>query len=152
MIQSIFNSNWIQQKVIKQNYLVLNIVFLLILTSGFAGLVFFPQLFNIECLFRHYHQVSCPACGIFRAGRELLQFHFDTANQLNPYAFEIYLFFALQVFLRLFSVVLLQIPLFRKNYLFVIKADIVISVILFVVLWYELIHAYFDFIRDFIAS
>ena len=150
-IQLIYYSIGIQHKVNRKNYQVLNAIFLLIIISGLAVLVFFPQLYYMECLFRHYHHVSCPACGIVRAGGEFLQFHFETASKLNPYAFEIYLFFALQVFIRLSIVALLQIPLFRKNYLLVIKTDIVFGIILFVVLWYEALHAYLDFILEFIA-
>ncbi len=75
------------------------------------------------------YSFSVPSTGMSRAFSSILRLNFESAKAFNPYGMHLFLFFFIQLFLRiLFSIFLLYNSLSKK---LLIICDIVVSLLLF---------------------
>lgn len=131
------------------SYRIINIIF-----AGVIGLVFI-----YSCLFlpdggKHlipsfYTDITgnvSPSLGLSRAFSALVRGNLALANQFNPHALNIFLFFCFQFLFRLISFKVDRFKyISRENWIFV---DIVLSISLFLIAFYPLIAFTFQTIID----
>lgn len=114
----------------KNPYLIFNlinagIIVLIILYSG----IFSASGISHPIKSQYTHQVV--STGLSRAFSEIVRLNFDIARAFNPYSIKIFLFFFIQLFMRIgISIMLLSRHISEKV---LVYSDILISVLLF--LW-----------------
>ena len=64
----------------------------------------------------------CKTKGLSRSFSEIVRFRFESAGSYNKYGIKIFLFFLIQLFLRVFSSFLLHQKVLPKNYLILIDS------------------------------
>jgi hypothetical protein len=84
--------------------------------------------------------------GLSRSFSAIVRLNFDSARAFNPHGTRIFLFFFIQLFMRLSGLFLMPLftPIQRSR---IITADIIISIVLFVVFFLPLVHHHFVFTR-----
>ncbi|RZT97389.1 uncharacterized protein DUF2752 [Ancylomarina subtilis] len=123
------------------SYRIINIIF-----AGVIGLVFiYSCLFLpengshlIPSFYTDITHQSSPSLGLSRAFSALVRGQFSLANQFNPYALQIFLFFSFQFIYRLISLNVDRIVFVNRK--FWIRTDILLSPFLFLLAFYPLIH------------
>jgi hypothetical protein len=126
----------------RKGYLAVNIAFLLILITVLMysySLHSFRE--HIVCIHHKYLGINCPSCGLTRSFSAILHHDIAAARQCNIYGMRLFLFFAVQIILRITA---LALVLFfsRKIRLFVLL-DWMISLVLFVYCFYPFIFSTF---------
>ncbi|WP_083195773.1 DUF2752 domain-containing protein [Flavobacterium piscis] len=77
----------------------------------------------------------CKSRGLTRAFAQILRLNFSEAIVYNPYSIKIFLFFLIQLFIRLFINKIVRISTFKR----IIICDILLSAVLFVFSFYNLV-------------
>ncbi|MFW6218970.1 MAG: DUF2752 domain-containing protein [Bacteroidota bacterium] len=93
----------------------------------------------VECVHQQLSGKPCPSCGMSRAFSELVTGNITTARAYNPYSIPVFLFFIIQMGLRLGLIIFL-----KKSELAIyqlVLADTIVSVGLFVGLFHEMFFA-----------
>jgi predicted neutral ceramidase superfamily lipid hydrolase len=80
--------------------------------------------------------------GMSRAFSEIVRGHFSQALQYNPYSITIFIFFFSQLVMRLICTILLLSSYISEKLLII--ADILLSVLLFLLTFYEFISDQFE--------
>ncbi|MBI9068057.1 MAG: DUF2752 domain-containing protein [Salinivirgaceae bacterium] len=116
---------------IKNNpYVIINLIFagIIILIIIYSGIFSATGILHPIKSIQKQEVVST---GLSRAFSEIVRFNFSKAIEYNPFSISIFLFFFIQLFLRLsFSYLLLSTPISKK---LLIYSDVLVSVLLF--LW-----------------
>lgn len=94
----------------------------------------------VQCVYKDATGIDCATCGITRGFHHVLVGNFKTAYQLNPLSLQLFLFFAIQLIMRLCFMFL---PSLRNNRVKVIRWDIIITLLLFAVCFFPLITQLF---------
>ena len=133
-IKTIFSKINSLNAYIKINLLFAGIIIAVIIYSG----IFSAQYEHpIKCV--HFEQtgVECETCGISRSFSEIVRFDFQSARDFNRNGIPVFLFFLIQLVLRLcFSLVFVKKWIKSRN---VVIIDSIISLTLFVVTFKNLI-------------
>lgn len=131
------------------SYRIINIIF-----AGVIGLVFI-----YSCLFlpdggKHlipsfYTDITgnvSPSLGLSRAFSALVRGNLALANQFNPHALNIFLFFCFQFLFRLISLMIDSMTFINRKIW--IRVDISLSILLFLLAFYPLIAFTLEAIRE----
>ena len=126
----------------RKSYIILNIVFIAVLTGVFIYSYFINSLGDhITCVHQKYLGIDCPSCGMTRSFSALLHLDPKTAMEWNKFGFQIFLFFAIQLVLR---VLFLTVTYYKKVWLRVMcKTDWIVSSLLFLICFYPFIISTF---------
>lgn len=116
---------------IKNNpYIIVNILFagVVLLVIAYSGIF---SANGIEYPIKSFYNQPLLSTGLSRAFSEIVRFNFTKALYYNPYSISIFLFFFVQLILRVFiSYLLLSTPISKK---LLVYSDVLVSVLLF--LW-----------------
>jgi Protein of unknown function (DUF2752) len=112
-----------QVRLLREPYLIINIVFagvilLIFLYSGF----FSPDKDNypVTCIHEKITGEPCVSCGLSHSFSLIVRARIEEAYKWNPYGMRIFLFFALQLLMRVsFSFYFLRYPDTRKQLIIV---------------------------------
>jgi hypothetical protein len=126
----------------RSSYVLLNIILLTLICGIFIYCYFINDLdVHFTCIHKMYLGADCPSCGLSRSFSAIL--HHDKAKALafNKFGWQIFLFFLLELFLRIGF--LLSI-IFRKSWKAnLLKVDWIISGVLFLGCFYPFIISSF---------
>jgi len=113
-------------------YRTINLLLLAVFIGVFVySLSFSPNQHPIPSFFTDISGINSPSKGLSAAFSEMVKGNYAEAHRYNPYVLQIFSFFALQLILRLFF--LLVIRLKAKHLLTTILVDVVVSLLFF--LW-----------------
>jgi hypothetical protein len=125
-------------------YLVINLVLAAVIILIFAySAVFSPDSGNypVACVHEAVLGEPCPSCGMSHAFSLILRGRIDEAREWNYYSVTLFLFFAVQLFFRLFFSVADRLsaarPIAGKV---VLLSDIVISSVMVLVVFYPMMR------------
>ena len=118
----------------KEPYLLINVIFVgvILLVMVYSG-IFSPEKDNypVACIHEELTGESCVSCGLSHSFSLILRGRVDEAYGWNVYGMRVFLFFALQLFMRIvFSLFYIRFPDTRKQ---LILLDITGSVLLFLI-------------------
>lgn len=121
------------------SYLKINLLFagIIIAVIIYSGIFSAENEHPIKCA--HFEQtgIPCETCGISRSFSEIVRFDLQSAREFNRNGIPIFLFFLIQLFLRiLFSIISYKNWLKQRNLIIV---DSVLSVILFLITFHNLL-------------
>ena len=126
--------------VLRKPYILINLIFAgiiacIMLYSG----IFSAQKNNhpIVCSHMALTGKPCPTCGISRSFSEMVRGRFESARNYNPYGPKIFLFFLVQLFLRLGISLLISRKPSAEKYTW--PADAIISILLLLYCFGDLI-------------
>jgi len=116
----------------RKTYLAINAIFagIIILVFIYSGF-FNPEKseYPLRCIHEQVTGEPCPSCGLSRSFSSIIRGNLDQALMYNEYGMRIFLFFLLQLVMRISNIVfILRKPLLIRN---LIIADSVIAVITF---------------------
>ncbi|MGZ3900690.1 MAG: DUF2752 domain-containing protein [Bacteroidia bacterium] len=88
---------------------------------------FYPAAHPIDCFVKQHTGKNCPTCGFSRAFSYYSHFQFNIGKQYNPLSWPVFLYLALQFFMRLSIVCYYS---FTKKIVnsALLKADVIISI------------------------
>lgn len=112
----------------EEPYLIINAIFAVIIIGIMLySLVFSPDENNypVACVHELLTGEPCASCGISHSFSLILRGRTDEAELWNPNGMRVFLFFALQLFMRVFSSVVFILGPSRKK--LVVGTDIAIS-------------------------
>jgi hypothetical protein len=123
-----------------RSYLWINIISAVAILVIFLYSLIFPVGYNdypVVCIHRSHTGVKCPSCGLSHSFSALMHGDFQSANEYNPNGLLVFLFFLIQLLLRIsFSFVLIRnIFPYRKT----ATIDSAITVFLFIIFFGRLI-------------
>jgi Flp pilus assembly protein TadB len=129
----------------KYPYRVLNWIFLsvLILILAYSAL-FSPEKKNhpIPSGSRFFSNAAVPSTGLSRSFSAIMRFRFYDARQYNPHGIRVFLFFFIQIFMRIAALVFVS-RLRYRSLKPLIYIDAVISVALFVACFWPFLTAFY---------
>ncbi len=91
-------------RVIRNPYLTINLAFGLVCIAIVGYALIYPPATGshpIPCVFTTLTGEECAGCGLSRGFSHVVRFNFETAQEINPHSVGIFLFFALQLTLRI---------------------------------------------------
>ncbi|HEX2936835.1 MAG TPA: DUF2752 domain-containing protein [Bacteroidales bacterium] len=127
-----------------KSYLVLNKIFAgLILAIFLYSACYSPDndAYPIRCIHEQVLGKQCPTCGMSHAFSALVRLQFSKADTLQPNALAVFSFFVIQLVLRIFAILLVKKTAAPIKP--VIYTDIVVSIGLFLITFYQLINSTF---------
>jgi hypothetical protein len=95
------------------------------------------ESYHIECIYKKITGTNCPGCGLSAGFAEIMHGNFEKANTLNPYCRYIFLFFVIQLMIRIILLV------YHKNAINFLSKDILVSSFLFIILWFGMLKSIF---------
>jgi hypothetical protein len=126
-------------------YRVLNRIFLLVLILILAySALFSPEKKNhpIPSGSRFFTRDSVPSTGLSRSFSAIVRFRFEEARQYNPHGIRIFLFFFIQIFMRIAGLVLsARIP--EHSLQLLCYADAGLSMALFLAFFWPFLAAFY---------
>ncbi len=134
-IKTVFRNNKDLETYLKINLIFAGIIIAIIIYSGIFSE---KNEHPVKCV--HFEQtgIKCKTCGISRSFSEIVRFNFNKAKEFNPNGIPVFLFFFVQLVLRIIiSFILLKTKIKQNN---IMIADIIISVILFIVTFRNLLY------------
>jgi hypothetical protein len=122
-------NKYIKNILFQSDYLLINTVFFIFLSLIFIYSLVFSNsgVYPIKSACSQFPEL-CISKGLSRAFSQILSGNFEKAMSLNPYSIRIFIFFGLQLLLRLFFSILYLKFLLKR----IIMIDIFISVLLFI--------------------
>ena len=116
---------------LKKPYILINLIFAEIIACImlYSG-IFSAQKNNhpIICIHEALTGEPCPTCGLSRSFSEMVRGRIESARNYNPYGPKIFLFFLVQLFLRLAISLLISRKPSTEKYTW--PADAILSIIL----------------------
>ena len=98
--------------------------------------------YPVKCVHEQITGKPCPSCGLSHSFSYIIRGNFKSANDWNTYGMRVFLFFLLQLLMRISGIiVLLRNRLVPKNMIF---ADIGISLIAFGLSFSQFVSYYFS--------
>jgi hypothetical protein len=126
----------------KESYLLLNKIFAGVILAIFLySACYSPDsnAYPIQCIHEQLLGKRCPTCGMSHAFSALVRLQFDKAQILQPGALSIFLFFFIQLLQRVSAIILVRKPDISLK--LIIRTDIVLSLILFLITFRQLIFS-----------
>lgn len=121
-------------------YILINLVFICLIQCIFLYSGFFSVNKCSYPIHSDYSAITGKtsiSSGLSRSFSEIVRLNFSKAKEYNPFGIRIFFFFIIQFLLRIFiTLVLLKASSINKN---LITADVTLSVILFIVLFWPFI-------------
>ncbi len=124
----------------KRNYLLINYIFIVTIFAIFiySGLYGDGQNNNpVNCIHEELLGAKCPTCGLSRGFSAIVRFHFTEAVEFQRNSIPIFLFFAIELFMRLLSIALVCKS--KVSLKTITNIDITLSLLLFIVTFHNLI-------------
>jgi len=126
-------------------YLKINIVFagVIVLIFAYSG-IFSPDKNNypVVCIHEKITGVQCFSCGLSHSFSLILRGRFDEAHKWNIYGMRVFLFFLVQLLMRIiFSINYIKNKDYKKQ---LIIYDIAGSVLIFSLVFYPFFHQLFS--------
>jgi hypothetical protein len=132
----------VNQFILKKNYTIINLVFIGIIVS----VIFYSVVYSANGL-KHpvpsgaalIHDQIALSTGLSRSFSEIARLNFKQAKLYNPYGIRLFVFFIIQLFLRLAALVIIYyVPgkLQRSWYIY----DAAVSILLFIVFFWPFIQ------------
>lgn len=93
-----------KNKAIEHPYLTINLFFGLAFVSVIVYAVAFPPEIAghpIPCVYTSFTGQECSGCGLSRGFSHIVRFDLQAARTVNPYSIPVFMFFALQILLRI---------------------------------------------------
>ncbi len=126
----------------QKSYSLLNIFFILFICGIFLYCFFVNSLGKpVSCIHHQLLGINCPSCGLTRSLSALLHNDYKSALEWNKYGSHIFLFFLIQLGLRVTFPVLVYLR--NQNLKIILKSDGIISLVLFLVCFYPFIFSTF---------
>lgn len=126
----------------RKGYIILNSVFIIIIAGIFSYSFFVNALdTHTVCVHKKYLDIDCPSCGLTRSFSAILHQHSDAAFEWNKYGWQIFLFFSIQLVMRILFLLFTVLP--GRMIRLIAKIDGVISSVLFVICFYPFIFSTF---------
>ncbi len=124
----------------KRSYLLINFIF-----AGIILVIFiYSGLYNpyknehpVKCIHEELLGSKCPTCGMSRGFSAIVRLRFTDAMEFQRNSIPVFLFFALQLLMRLFAIMLV-----RKSSItlkLITNVDITLSLLLFLITFKNLI-------------
>lgn len=110
------------------SYTVINIIFMAIIMAIIFYSLIFVSNHPIPALLTDTTGIIPPSKGLSRAFSMIVRGKIDAALQLNPHSIRIFMFFALQLLIRIVAIFLSNKTKIKESTL--IKVDIMISILL----------------------
>lgn len=136
----------------RKSYILINTIFIVLIISIFLYCYFINSLTeHVDCIHHTYLGIDCPSCGLTRSFSALLHNDSQTALEWNRYGRQIFLFFFLQLIMR---ILFLALSYFKRNNLkIVLKVDWIFSSLLFMVSFYPfIVSTFYGFYKMFVTG
>ncbi len=105
----------------KKDYFIVNLVFVIIIGVVFGySYFFYPNDQPIQCIHKLYTGSDCASCGFSRAFSSFMHIDYNEGISYNRYAFNCFLFFLFQFFLRIVAAILYLIDPSKPSKFFII--------------------------------
>jgi len=118
------------------SYKKINIIFIAIIMFIFFYCLLVPLLnFGLPSSCEGMPLSYCKSRGLTRAFSQILKFNFSAALAYNPYSIKIFLFFLVELIMRL----LINYKLKLNNIKLIVRLDVVCSALLFIFSFYNLV-------------
>jgi hypothetical protein len=131
----------VNQRILKDSYLIINLVFIGIIISIIAYSVIFSadgRKYPVPSGSAILTGEISASSGMSRSFSETVRFNFQAAKQYNRYGPRIFSFFAIQLLMRAWAVfIALHISVKQRQYL--ILSDAMLSIFLFIVFFWPFI-------------
>lgn len=127
-----------------KRYILLSKIFAGIILAIFFYSAFYSpdsNVYPIPCVHEQLLGKPCPTCGMSHAFSALVRLQFDKANAFQPNAFAVFAFFFIQLVMRISAIVLIRKT--TTSIKSIIYTDIVVSIALFFIAFYQLIISTF---------
>jgi len=99
---------------------------------------FYPNAHPVDCFIKMRTGRDCPSCGFSRSFSYFTHLRFDEGKQYNRFAWHVFLFFVLQLFMRL-SVILHYFITRKSLSPWLVKSDVLISISAFLLAFLPLL-------------
>lgn len=127
-----------------KRYLLLNKIFAGIILAIFFYSAFYSpdsNAYPIPCVHEQLLGRPCSTCGMSHAFSALVRLQFDQANAFQPNAFAVFVFFFIQLAIRILAIFLVRkSPIPIKS---IVYTDIIVSITLFLITFSQLIISTF---------
>lgn len=118
------------------SYKKINTIFIVIIMFIFFYCFIMPFVnFGFRSTCEGMPLAYCKSRGLTRAFAQILRLNFSEAIVYNPYSIKIFLFFLIQLFIRLFINKIVRISNFKR----IMIGDVLLSAVLFVFSFYNLV-------------
>ena len=118
------------------SYKKINVIFILLITFIFFYCFLAPYFsIGIPSSCEGMPLIYCKSRGLTRAFSQIIRFNFQEAIAFNPYSLKIFLFFIIQLFLRIFINIKVNLQRFKT----ILFLDIFGSILFFLFSFYNLI-------------
>lgn len=119
------------------SYTTINITFMAIIMAIIFYSLIFINNHPVPALLTNHTGIVPPSKGLSRAFSMIVRGDFDAALKLNPHSIRVFLFFALQLLMRIAAIVFSNRTSIKKSIL--IKFDIALSILLLTICFAPLI-------------
>ena len=118
------------------NLIIAGVIIVIFIYSGIFSAS--ENAYPVQCVHEKVSGLSCPSCGLSRSFSAMVRFDFEKASEFNTYGPRVFLFFVLQLVLRVSNILVLATrPVYlRKLALF----DIAVSVITFLLAFWQFVE------------
>lgn len=124
----------------KSSYVVINGTFALIFSLVFIYSFLYPYNdHRIKCQYTLKNKEACPSCGLSRDFSNMVYLKYNSKTAYNSNSSRVFLFFSLQLLFRILVAVFLPKLKDLKKVKQLIKWDVIITSVLFVYSFYQLI-------------
>ena len=124
-----------------ESYLKIKLLFagIIIAVIIYSGIFSANNEHPIKCV--HFEQtgIPCETCGISRSFSEIVRFDFQSAQDFNRNGIPLFLFFLIQLVLRIIFSVVYSKKWIKTNYLIIV--DSILSIVLFFLTFKNLISS-----------
>jgi len=123
------------------NMIFAGVIVMIFIYSGF----FSPQQdnYHVRCEHKDILGKPCPSCGLSHSFSEIVRGNFEKAREWNSNGFLIFLFFLIQLFLRILASLIYARKLIPDRWL--IAIDVTVSILLFLYCFRYLIEFLFTY-------
>jgi len=124
----------------KRSYLLVNFIFagIILIIFVYSG-IYSPDKNDhpVKCIHEELLGSKCPTCGMSRGFSAIVRFRFIDAVEFQRNSIPVFLFFALQLLMRLLAIILVRKSNIALN--LITNVDITLSLLLFLITFRNLI-------------
>ena len=112
-------------------YKIINLIFagIILLVMVYSGIFSAGNEHPIDCVYQKTHNIPCATCGLSKSFSEMLRGNFDKANDYNENGMPLFLFFIVQLIMRVTGTIVFSKNLINPKIL--ITTDALVSIFLF---------------------
>ena len=91
----------------------------------------------VQCVHERLTGESCPTCGLSNSFSEIIRFNFEEAKEWNQNGIPIFLFFLIQLLLRIGIIIISRFEIFPERQ--ILYFDVSFSIVLFIICFRRLL-------------